>query len=205
MLPGFVHGAPRAGGEGISGTYAGLRSEEGSQLIEFALVLPMLAVLVVAVGDFGAGFALKDKLTNAAREGARIAVSLPNDTSNPQCSGGTPCPVEAAGSAVVNYLANAFVNTCGLSPSTTGPNAGPGAFTWTYTSGTPSGCPAAWSIKIERAVPVTVNGSANLCTRVTISYPFRSSFGKAVQLLLPGTTYASTVTLQTQVTMQNRN
>ena len=110
------------------------RSTVASQLIEFSVVLPLLAVMVVGVSDFAAGFALKDKLANAARDGARILVSLPNDADNPQC-GATPCSVEEGAGAIVTYLTNAHVRTCGLSPWSSPPAAGPGAFAWTYTSG----------------------------------------------------------------------
>jgi Flp pilus assembly protein TadG len=52
----------------------GLRSEEGAQLVEFALVLPLLLLVVLAIADFGFMFQRYEVLTNAAREGARIAV-----------------------------------------------------------------------------------------------------------------------------------
>lgn len=179
------------------------RSTAASQLIEFSVVLPLLAVMVVGVSDFASGFALKDKLANAARDGARILVSLPNDTDNPQC-GTTPCSVKEAAGAIVTYLTNAHVSTCGLSPWSSSPAAGPGAFAWTYTSGT-SGCTAAWSIKIERAVPVVSGGVTLLCTRVTLSYPFAWNFGHVIQLLVPGSGYPAVLTLTSAETMKNQN
>jgi Flp pilus assembly protein TadG len=174
-----------------------------SQLIEFSVVLPLLAVMVVGVSDFAAGFALKDKLANAARDGARILVSLPNDTDNPQC-GTTPCTVKEAAGAIVTYLTNAHVSTCGLSPWSSTPAAGPGAFSWTYTSGT-TGCTAAWTIKIERAVPVVSGSVTLLCTRVTLSYPFAWNFGHIIKLLAPSPGYPAVLTLTSVETMQNQN
>jgi Flp pilus assembly protein TadG len=50
------------------------RSEDGAQLIEFALVLPMLLLVVLGIAEFGFIFQRYEVLTNAAREGARIAV-----------------------------------------------------------------------------------------------------------------------------------
>jgi Flp pilus assembly protein TadG len=183
---------------------AGLwRSTAASQLIEFSVVLPFLAVMVVGVSDFAAGFALKDKLANAARDGARILVSLPNDTDNPQC-GTAPCSVKEAAGAIVTYLTNAHVSTCGLSPWSSAPASGPGAFTWTYTSGT-TGCTAAWTIKIERAVPVVSGSVTLLCTRVTLSYPFAWNFGHVIQLLAPGGGYPAVLTLTSVETMKNQN
>ena len=49
-------------------------SEDGAQLIEFALVLPMLLLVVLGIAEFGFIFQRYEVLTNAAREGARIAV-----------------------------------------------------------------------------------------------------------------------------------
>jgi Flp pilus assembly protein TadG len=57
----------------------GDRSERGAELIEFALVLPILLVIVGGIIDFGFLFQRYEVLTNAAREGARVAV-LPGYT-----------------------------------------------------------------------------------------------------------------------------
>src|SRR5215831_20227506 len=50
------------------------RSQRGAELIEFALVLPILLLLVLGIVDFGFLFQRLEVVTNAAREGARIAV-----------------------------------------------------------------------------------------------------------------------------------
>ena len=49
-------------------------SEDGSQLVEFALVLPMLLLVVLGIAEFGIIFQRYEVVTNAAREGARMAV-----------------------------------------------------------------------------------------------------------------------------------
>ena len=48
--------------------------ERGAELIEFALVLPLLLLLVLGIVDFGFLFQRLEVVTNAAREGARIAI-----------------------------------------------------------------------------------------------------------------------------------
>jgi Flp pilus assembly protein TadG len=53
------------------------RCEKGAQLVEFALVLPLLLLVTLGIAEFGFIFHRYEVLTNAAREGARIAV-LPN-------------------------------------------------------------------------------------------------------------------------------
>ena len=77
-------------------------SEDGAQLIEFALVLPMLLLVVLGIAEFGFIFQRYEVVTNAAREGARLAV-LPGYT--------TPDVV----ARVANYTYNGRV------PTTTSP------------------------------------------------------------------------------------
>lgn len=54
-------------------------SDSGAELIELALVLPILLVVVAGIIDFGFLFQRWEAVTNAAREGARLA-SLPHYT-----------------------------------------------------------------------------------------------------------------------------
>ena len=48
--------------------------EEGQALAEFALVLPLLLLLVAGLIEFGRGWNIKQVVTDAAREGSRYAV-----------------------------------------------------------------------------------------------------------------------------------
>lgn len=50
------------------------KGERGSELIEMALCFPLLLMIVLAIVDFGFMFQRYEVVTNAAREGARIAV-----------------------------------------------------------------------------------------------------------------------------------
>lgn len=59
-----------------------VRSEAGAELIEFALVLPMLLIVVFGIAEFGIVFQRNMIITNAAREGARMAI-LPGFTTTP--------------------------------------------------------------------------------------------------------------------------
>lgn len=49
-------------------------AERGSQIIEFALVLPLLMVLVFGIVDFSLALYDKAVITNASREGARAGI-----------------------------------------------------------------------------------------------------------------------------------
>jgi Flp pilus assembly pilin Flp len=50
------------------------RDEDGAAAVEFALLLPLLVLLVFGIIEFGAAFNAKIQATNAAREAARLAV-----------------------------------------------------------------------------------------------------------------------------------
>jgi Flp pilus assembly protein TadG len=51
-----------------------LRREEGAQLIEFVIVFPILMLVIAGILDFGMMMRNYEVVTNAAREGARVAV-----------------------------------------------------------------------------------------------------------------------------------
>jgi Flp pilus assembly protein TadG len=55
------------------------KDDRGAAMIEMALTLPLLLLLSVSVFEFGRAFQTWQVLTNAAREGARVA-SLPSTT-----------------------------------------------------------------------------------------------------------------------------
>ena len=55
-----------------------LRDQRGASAVEFALVLPLLIVLVVGIAEFGRAFQVQGTLSAAAREGVR-AMALQND------------------------------------------------------------------------------------------------------------------------------
>src|SRR5580704_11066003 len=86
-------------------------NQDASQIVEFALSLPVLVLFAVGIFDFSGAISLKQKLTNAAREGARVAASDPaNDL------GGTalvaPASVADALYVVDNYLVSEKINDC---------------------------------------------------------------------------------------------
>lgn len=48
--------------------------KRGAALVEFALAVPLLLVVIAGIVDFGFAFQRQEVITNAAREGARLAV-----------------------------------------------------------------------------------------------------------------------------------
>jgi Flp pilus assembly protein TadG len=69
------------GNQGLGMTFWGKRSnnDEGASLVEFALLMPLLILLVLGVVEFGFKFGQFNELRHAVREGARYAaVSSPD-------------------------------------------------------------------------------------------------------------------------------
>jgi Flp pilus assembly protein TadG len=56
-----------------------LACERGTALLETAMTLPLLLIVSVGIFEFGRAFQTQQVLTNAAREGARLAV-MPGST-----------------------------------------------------------------------------------------------------------------------------
>jgi len=52
-----------------------VRSEQGAAMVEFAIVAPLLFMLILGTIDFGRALFVYNNLTNAAREGARLAAA----------------------------------------------------------------------------------------------------------------------------------
>ena len=150
--------------------------------MEFAVTLPLLAVFVVGIFDFGSAFDTKLKLTNATQEGARTGSLLPlNDI-----TASDPDSVRAIRDVVARYLQGAGLNDCGLQTAATPTGT---SMTWQYdVSG--GGCIGTLKLKIERAFPLaaTVGGSPVklLNTRVTLTYPYRWKFNSVIQIMVPG-------------------
>jgi TadE-like protein len=184
---------------------ARLRSEDAaSQIVEFAVALPLLAVFVVGIFDFSGAFTLKQKLINAAREGARAAAAGPaSDLTNPTTPTGVPASVIDAFWVVDNYLKSEQLNDCGLSSIV-----GTGSrLTWTY-SATGNGCPGnGVKLIIDRgcvtqSVGVTTVNVVGTCVNIKYSYQWR--FQSVITLLVPAT-YQGITDLSVSAAALNEN
>jgi Flp pilus assembly protein TadG len=58
-------------------------NEKGQSLVEFALVVPLLLILVLGIEEFGRAWMAKNILTGAAREAVRI-LAVPPGSITPQ-------------------------------------------------------------------------------------------------------------------------
>ncbi len=176
------------------------RSSSGSQLLEFALVVPLLLAMVIGILDFGQAYNLKQKLTNAAREGARFAIEEPCA----DCSQAAPSTTQAIENSMVSYLSNTGVNLCGLT-GTTVPTVGPQPVaSWTFTSPqTCAGTSANFTIEIDRENTfASSNGGKVVSSQVIVSSPYAWTFNRIIGLLLPGANYQAVTTISSTAIME---
>jgi Flp pilus assembly protein TadG len=172
----------------------------GSQIVEFALSLPLLVVFVVGIFDFGGAVTLKQRLTNAAREGARVAASDPaNDVTSVGLSASSPAPASVSDAWQVfdNYLLSENINDCGLSANqpqyTTG-------LTWVSTVSCPT---SNLVLTINRGWVVTGNSINMVTTQVTIQYPYQWEYSKVASLV--GRSFTGPTSITTTATAYNEN
>jgi Flp pilus assembly protein TadG len=92
-------------------------AEGGAELVEFALTFPLLLLVVLGIVDFGFLFQQFEVITNAAREGGRVAVLPPySQTAALMRSNAT--------ARVDQYIAASFLSGGGVVTTTvTGPTA----------------------------------------------------------------------------------
>lgn len=84
----------------------------GQALVEYALVLPLLLLLILGAMDFGRLFYTKMVLVNAAREGANFLAYFPEDANTGYTETFTAISNEADSSNVVVELADVTYTDC---------------------------------------------------------------------------------------------
>ena len=191
-----------------------LHDQRGSSLLEFAVVLPLLVVFVVGIYDFSGALGEKQKIQEAAQQGAIVAGAQPmGDISTGNANQNSLQPVVTA---VFNSLAASGVLTNANQGSCQMPAGPPAAWaavpasgtglTWTYPI---AGCSAGYpsdnlTITINRGV-VSAGPPATVGTSVQISYPYRSAFGSVIQLVAPGPQgYGSPTLINESATVHNQ-
>jgi hypothetical protein len=187
-----------------------LAATGGSQIVEFAIALPLLVVLVVGIFDFGTAFNLKQKVVNAAAVGARVASNQPTNDLWPTAAAGAcgaPTSICAIRDVIDSALVTSKVSDCGLGSTNATPS---GTLSWTFS---PGACAGPMTLQIERGVvipninmPTLYQAPYNIeATRVTLDYPYRWTFNRVVQLLVSGANYPATSQLKSAAVMQNLN
>lgn len=131
------------------------------------------------------------KMTNGAREGARIAVS--NSTINPvNCaSQNVPCSIMAAADGVKIYMTKAGVDLSCIDPASPQPGTGADGATYTYS------CTNGTRLVIDRGINVTQGSLVLPSTRVGLTCPVKWK----LKGLLPSGLFPPTISAA--VTMRN--
>jgi Flp pilus assembly protein TadG len=193
----------------VAGIFFRLRDARASQIVEFAVALPLLVVFLVGIFDFGNAFSVKHKVATAAREGARFASNQPTSDLSSATAGTTGSP-EAIATLVGNYLLANKVNDCGLS-NVALQTVSQSGLTWTYTASS-NGCAGTLTLTVERGYTY-VTGVSELypsgvnveATRITLSYPYKWEFASIYQFLVPGGGFAGVSQISSAAVMQNLN
>jgi Flp pilus assembly protein TadG len=193
-----------------------LREDRAAQMVEFAVALPLLMLFVVGIFDFSGAFTLKQKLTNVARDAARVAAADPA-SDVPSSASAVPASVSDAYQLITNYFTANNINACAVT-------AGSAAYTspavWVYTANG-NGCPAAGlTITINRGYyfpegasstsatvtctsPALGGQTAVIGTCVSIQYAYQWRFGKVASLI--GSSPALPSTLSAVAVAMNEN
>jgi Flp pilus assembly protein TadG len=155
-----------------------LRDERGAAAVEFALVLPLLVVILFGILEFGRALHISHVVTDAAREGARRAVV--RDGQNKQTT--------------VPDVVQARLASAGL--------------TWNRSlTGYAASC-AGWTLPAGSTTAIVVSGcgwggTAGTDARVAIRAPFPFEILRPLLRVLPGSSTLNPVTLTGNLVMRN--
>ncbi len=189
--------------------WTNLRGNEGAEILEFAISLPLLIVVAVGVFDFGSAFTVKQKVGNIAQQGARVASNQPTADLSLNGACGAPASICSVRDVVESNLVASKLNDCGLGAAPVAPS---GSLSWTFTANT--GCGGTLTLKIERGYVYTATlpsppfqaGNYSIeGTKVTLNYPYRWQFNRVAPLIAPGATYPATTQINSVAIMQNLN
>jgi Flp pilus assembly protein TadG len=181
------------------------RNDRGAQLVEFAVSLPLLVVFVVGIFDFSGAFTLRQKLTNVARDAARVAAADPAT----DLGSTTPVSVADAFQVVDNYLIANNLSDCGVTQASLTAGSGASALTWSSSAGSCPTTAGLATITINRGYYFPPTGAglpsvsctsqslgvqgALIGTCVSIQYAYQWRFGRVAGLLGASSTLPSTI------------
>lgn len=94
-----------SGDSGFRRVYAVVAAESGAELLEFAIVVPLLLMLLIGIISVGRVYNVYESITRASREGARYAV-LPSSVLN---GNAFPDPLTSSCSSDTNTFNNFVV------------------------------------------------------------------------------------------------
>src|SRR6202166_724811 len=193
-----------------------VNEDRGSALLEVAIALPLLVVCVVGIYDFSGAFNEKQKIEQAAQEGAIIAGAQPTGD---VASTSAPDSLLPVVTAIFNSLAGSGILRKANQGTCTAPGtvSGPTGVAWTYKisgcSGNPAGKTAGCMgdtsdtlyITINRGwVPSVPSSTVIVGTSVKVSYDYDWRFNSVIQLLFPGAGYSARTCLAETSVVHNQ-
>lgn len=135
--------------------------ERGVALVEFALILPILLTLIVGIAEFGLAFKDFLSVSNAAREGARVAASAGNEAT-------ADCSVRVHIAESFTALTLSQLDRLEIFQSNSSGDPIPGKInTYTYIGGDPANCSTSWTESVLWD-PVTRNTITGPSTQLDI-------------------------------------
>jgi hypothetical protein len=176
----------------------------GSQIAEFAVALPLLLIMVVGIFDFGNAYNIKQRVTNIAREAARMGASQPTaDLTNP-----TPASILAIRDTVSSALLSSKLPDCGLGTTAAAPAGGATPWKWTFTTSCGSAGNLVLSVDRGYVFTSTLTAGGNsvkmINTQVTLLYPYQWQFNRIITVMLPTAIYPGTTQISVASMMANQ-
>lgn len=179
------------------------RPQKGAAYLEFAFVFPFFLVFVMGLAEFGRGFNIYHNLTNACREGARLAAMRDNKQ------------ITITSSNVIRDRVVSYMNSLGLQTS---PYMGTGALDTSTPAAESStdyiyGSRTAEYLVIDQGATIQQKdangndiggGSAYIGSRVELCYPYTVPlFSTVVRLLVPSANYTGTFYIKNSAIIEN--
>ena len=96
-----------------------LPDSRGTAVVEFAIIFPVLAMLVFGVIDFGRAFFLRNNLVSAVREGARYGATLQSP-----CIAASSTAIQSRVQTYVSAFGGSAVTAVVTTPGNCSPTAG---------------------------------------------------------------------------------
>lgn len=157
---------------------------QGSALLEFAIVLPLLVVFLVGIYDFSGAFNQKQKISHAAQEGAVVAGAQPMTDMDPAGPASSdPDSLHPVLEVVFSSLSANNVLPAVLLSGCTIRHAHLADLQWRYRI---SDCtPDTLTIVINRGVVADPGPPASVSTTVEVSYPYHWRFSSVIQVAGP--------------------
>jgi Flp pilus assembly protein TadG len=98
------------------------REDQGSSLVEFALIAFMFVMVLAGVVEVGRMVLVYNTIANAAREGTRYAIVHGADQTVSPSGPGNPCTCTDVKTVITNFASAGLVNTSAMTITVSYPN-----------------------------------------------------------------------------------